>query len=70
MNWTVDNNGAWITPRTHADHRGRKWLSTTTAHGPFVMGIFAMPVIANGIDMDWAFSRANGQNGEFDFGAA
>ena len=31
-------------------------------------GIFAMPVVANGIDMDWAFSRAHGQNGEFDCG--
>jgi carbohydrate-selective porin OprB len=29
-------------------------------------GIFAMPTVANGIDMDWAFSRAHGQNGEFE----
>jgi carbohydrate-selective porin OprB len=29
-------------------------------------GLFAMPVIANGIDLDWAFSRAHGQNGEFE----
>jgi len=27
-------------------------------------GLFAMPVVANGIDLDWAFSRAHGQNGE------
>jgi carbohydrate-selective porin OprB len=26
-----------------------------------------MPVVANGIDLDWAFSRAHGQNGEFEF---
>jgi carbohydrate-selective porin OprB len=25
-----------------------------------------MPVVANGIDMDWAFSRAHGQDGEFE----
>jgi carbohydrate-selective porin OprB len=25
-----------------------------------------MPTVANGIDMDWAFSRAHGQNGEFE----
>uniref|UniRef100_E6QME5 Carbohydrate-selective porin OprB n=1 Tax=mine drainage metagenome TaxID=410659 RepID=E6QME5_9ZZZZ len=25
-----------------------------------------MPVVANGISLDWAFSRANGQNGEFE----
>ncbi len=29
-------------------------------------GIFAMPTVANGIDLDWAFSRAHGQNGEFE----
>ena len=29
-------------------------------------GLFAMPVIANGIDLDWAFSRAHGHNGEFE----
>ena len=25
-----------------------------------------MPVVANGIDMDWAFSRAHGNNTEFE----
>jgi carbohydrate-selective porin OprB len=29
-------------------------------------GLFAMPTVANGIDMDWAFSRAHAQNGEFE----
>ena len=28
--------------------------------------IAAMPIVANGIDLDWAFSRANGQNWEFE----
>jgi carbohydrate-selective porin OprB len=28
-------------------------------------GIFAMPVVANGIDLDWAFSRAHGWIWEF-----
>jgi carbohydrate-selective porin OprB len=28
--------------------------------------IGAMPIVANGIDLDWAFSRANGQNWEFE----
>lgn len=66
MNWTVDNNGAWDYA---ADTRGytlggiaefddRMWSLR--------YGIFAMPVVANGIDMDWAFSRAHGQNGEFE----
>jgi carbohydrate-selective porin OprB len=29
-------------------------------------GLFAMPAVANGNDMDWAFSRAHAQNGEFE----
>ena len=65
-NWTVDNNGAWDYA---ADTRGytvggileyddRSWSAR--------YGIFAMPVIANGVDLDWAFSRAHGQNFEFE----
>ncbi len=66
MNWTVDNNGAWDYA---ADTRGYtvggmteyddRWWS-------FRYGVFAMPIVANGIDLDWAFSRAHGQNGEFE----
>jgi high affinity Mn2+ porin len=64
LNWTVDNNGAWDYA---ADTRGytvggaleyddRNWSAR--------YGIFAMPVVANGIDLDWAFSRAHGQDWE------
>ncbi|MGA2050788.1 MAG: porin, partial [Terracidiphilus sp.] len=66
MNWTVDNNGAWDYA---ADTRGytvggileyddRIWSAR--------YAIAAMPTVANGIDLDWAFSRANGQNWEFE----
>ena len=66
-NWTIDNNGAWDYA---ADTRGytvagileyddRNWSAR--------YAIAAMPVIANGIDLDWALSRANGQNWEFEF---
>jgi high affinity Mn2+ porin len=66
MNWTVDNNGAWdyaadtrgYTLGGMAEYDDRSWSIR--------YGLFAMPVIANGIDMDWAFSRAHGQNGEFE----
>ena len=66
MNWTVDNNGAWdyaadtrgYTVGGMAEYDDRVWSIR--------YGIFAMPVVANGIDMDWAFSRAHGQNGEFE----
>jgi hypothetical protein len=65
-NWTIDNNGAWDYA---ADTRGytvggvleyddRNWSAR--------YGIAAMPIVANGIDLDWAFSRANGQNWEFE----
>ncbi|MGA3346429.1 MAG: carbohydrate porin [Terracidiphilus sp.] len=66
MNWTVDNNGAWdyaadtrgYTVGGMAEYDDRFWS--------FRYGLFAMPVVANGIDMDWAFSRARGHNGEFE----
>lgn len=67
MNWTVDNNGAWDYA---ADTRGytvggaleyddRNWSAR--------YGIFAMPTVANGLNLDWAFSRAHGQNWEFEW---
>jgi hypothetical protein len=66
LNWTVDNNGAWdyaadtrgYTVGGMAEYDDRAWSLR--------YGLFAMPVVANGIDMDWAFSRAHGQNGEFE----
>jgi high affinity Mn2+ porin len=66
MNWTIDNNGAWdyaadtrgYTVGGMAEYDDRSWSLR--------YGIFAMPVVANGIDLDWAFSRAHGQNGEFE----
>jgi hypothetical protein len=65
-NWTIDNNGAWDYA---ADTRGytvggvleyddRLW----SARYAFA----AMPTVANGMDLDWALSRANGQNWEFE----
>ncbi len=66
MNWTVDNNGAWdyaadtrgYSVGGMAEYDDRSWSLR--------YGIFAMPIVANGIDLDWAFSRAHGQNGEFE----
>lgn len=64
--WTIDNNGAWDYA---ADTRGytmggileyddRDWSAR--------YGIFAMPTVANGLDLDWAFSRAHAQDMEFE----
>jgi hypothetical protein len=66
MNWTVDNNGAWdyaadtrgYTVGGMAEYDDKSWSIR--------YGIFAMPVVANGIDLDWAFSRAHGNNTEFE----
>ncbi|HEX8811480.1 MAG TPA: porin, partial [Terracidiphilus sp.] len=66
MNWTVDNNGAWdyaadtrgYTVGGMAEYDDKNWSLR--------YGIFAMPTVANGIDLDWAFSRAHGQNGELE----
>src|SRR5581483_11464380 len=66
MNWTVDNNGAWdyaadtrgYTVGGMAEYDDRAWSVR--------YGLFAMPTVANGIDMDWAFSRAHAQNSEFE----
>jgi len=66
MNWTVDNNGAWdyaadtrgYTVGAMAEYDDRTWSVR--------YGLFAMPTVANGIDMDWALSRAHAQNGELE----
>ena len=66
MNWTADNNGAWDYA---ADTRGYTVGGMAEYDEPswtLRYGFFAMPTMANGIDMDWAFSRAHGQNGEFE----
>ncbi|HEY1768047.1 MAG TPA: carbohydrate porin [Terracidiphilus sp.] len=65
-NWTIDNNGAWDYA---ADTRGYTVggiLEYDDKIWSARYGIFAMPTVANGIDLDWALSRANGQNAEFE----
>jgi high affinity Mn2+ porin len=65
-NWTIDNNGAWDYA---ADTRGytvagileyddRIWSAR------YVLA--AMPTVANGLDLDWAISRAHEQDWEFE----
>ena len=66
MNWTTVNNGAWdyaadtrgYTVGGMAEYDDKSWSIR--------YGIFAMPTVANGIDLDWAFSRAHGLNSEFE----
>ncbi len=66
LNWTVDNNGAWDYA---ADTRGYTYAAVLEYHDKnwsARYGFAAMPTVANGIDLDWAFTRANGQNMEFE----
>jgi hypothetical protein len=66
MNWTVDNNGAWDYA---ADTRGYTYAAVVEYHDrawSARYAIAAMPTVANGIDLDWAFSRASGQNFELE----
>ena len=66
MNWTVDNNGAWdyaantrgYTVGGIAEYDDRKWSLR--------YGLFAMPKVANGMDLEWNWRNAHGHNGEFE----
>jgi high affinity Mn2+ porin len=65
-NWTVDNNGAWDYA---ADTRGYTYatvLEYTDHVWTARYGIALMPTVANGIHLDWALTRARGQNMEFE----
>ncbi len=65
-NWTVDNNGAWDYA---ADTRGYTYAETfeyIDRHWGARYGLALMPTVANGISLDWALSRAHGQNFEFE----
>ena len=65
-NWAIDNNGAWDYA---ADTRGYTVggvLEYDDRAWSVRYGIAAMPTVANGITLDWALSRANGQNWEFE----
>ena len=65
-NWTVDNNGAWdyaadtrgYTFAGVIEYQDRNWAAR--------YALAAMPTVANGIALDWALSRARGQNWEFE----
>ncbi|WP_236656999.1 carbohydrate porin [Acidisarcina polymorpha] len=61
-NWAIDNNGAYdyaadtrgYTKGAALEYFDRRWAVR--------YGIFQMPTVANGINLDWAFSRARGEN--------
>ena len=65
-NWTIDNNGAWDYA---ADTRGYTYAATIEYQDRDWAARYALallPTVANGITLDWAISRARGQNWEFE----
>ena len=66
LNWTADNNGAW-------DYAANTRGYTDAAVVEYVFddftaryGLAAMPTVANGVDLEYNFHRANGQNFELE----
>ena len=67
LNWTIDNNGAWDYA---ADTRGYTWAAVAEyddRNWSARYGVATMPTVANGIDFDWSWKRASGQNIEFEW---
>jgi high affinity Mn2+ porin len=66
LNWTVDNNGAWdyaANTRGYTDGAVIEYVDHAfTAR----YGIAAMPTVANGIDLQYHFRQASGQNVELE----
>ncbi len=65
-NWTIDNNGAWDYAADTRGYTVAGILEYDDKIWSARYAIAAMPTVANGITMDWALSRANGQNWEFE----
>jgi hypothetical protein len=66
VNWTIDNNGAWDYAADTRGYTVAGILEYDDKVWSARYAIAAMPTVANGIDLDWAISRANGQNWEFE----
>jgi high affinity Mn2+ porin len=66
LNWSVDNNGAWdyaANTRGYTDGVVAEYIQPAFAAR---YAIAAMPVVANGQDLQYEFRRASGQNVELE----
>jgi hypothetical protein len=66
MNWTVDNNGAYDFA---ADTRGYTYGLIVEYQGPLIearFGEMLMPVVANGIDIDFNLTRSHSEQFELE----
>ena len=66
LNWSIDNNGAWDYAANTRGYTDGLVLEYTDHDFTGRYGIAAMPTVANGIDLDYAFHRASGQNVELE----
>ncbi len=66
LNWTVDNNGAWDYAANTRGYTDAAVLQYTDHDFTAMYGLAAMPVVANGIDLQYQFRQGSAQNVEFD----
>jgi high affinity Mn2+ porin len=66
LNWSVDNNGAWDYAANTRGYSDAAVLQYTDHDFVAMYGLAAMPVIANGIDLQYQLRQGSGQNVEFD----
>jgi high affinity Mn2+ porin len=64
LNWTVDNNGAWDYAANTRGYTDAAVVEYVDHDVTVRYGLAAMPVVANGIDLQYQFRRGSGQNFE------
>lgn len=66
LNWSVDNNAAWDYAANTRGYTDALVAEYTDHAFTARYAIAAMPTVANGIDLDYAFHRASGHNVELE----
>jgi hypothetical protein len=66
LNWSIDNTGSWDYAANTRGYTDALVLEYTDHDFTGRYAIAAMPTQANGIDLDYAFHRASGQNWELE----
>jgi hypothetical protein len=66
LNWTADNNGAWDYAANTRGYTDAAVLQYTDHDFVAMYGLATMPVIANGIDLQYQLRQGSAQNVEFD----
>ena len=66
LNWTVDNNGAWDYAANTRGYTDGAVIEYVDHEFTARYGIVAMPIVANGINLQYQFRQASGQNVELE----